>query len=138
MKVSDCKIINFPLVKDARGNLSIIEGNKHIPFETKRIFYLYDVPSGASRGGHSNKMTDQVIIALSGSFDVIVDDGFDRTPFFLNRPHYGLYIPSGLWREIDNFSSNSIALVLASTFFDENDYIRDYETFKKEALKAQE
>jgi dTDP-4-dehydrorhamnose 3,5-epimerase-like enzyme len=131
MDVTRCRIINFPKITDARGNLSVIEENSHIPFEIKRVYYLYDVPSGATRGGHAHKAMEQVVIALSGSFDVVLDNGFVRKSFLLNRPHYGLYIPPGIWRELENFSSNSIALVLVSTLYDEGDYIRDYETFKK-------
>ena len=138
MNLSSCKIINFPKVTDARGNLSFIEENKHIPFEIKRVFYLYDVPSGATRGGHAHKISEQVIIALSGSFEVILDDGDSRKSFFLNRPHYGLYVPPGIWRELENFSSNSIALTLTSTLFDEKDYVRDYEAFKKMARSKEE
>ncbi|AIY90181.1 hypothetical protein GACE_1137 [Geoglobus acetivorans] len=119
------------MVHDHRGNLTFIEENKHVPFEIKRIYYLYDVPSGAVRGGHAHIELHQLIIALSGSFDVIIDDGYQRKSFFLNRPHYGLYIPPGMWREIENFSSNSVALVLASELYDEEDYIRDYEKFRK-------
>lgn len=126
-----CKLINLPVVSDYRGNLTFIEENNHVPFEIRRVYYLYDVPSGATRGGHAHIELEQVIIALSGSFEVIVDDGYTRKTFFLNRPHYGLYIPPGIWRELANFSSNSVALVLASTFYDEKDYIRDYETFRK-------
>jgi len=131
MSMSKCRIIDFPKIAEARGNLSVIEENRQIPFEIKRVYYLYDVPSGATRGGHCHKIMEQVLIALSGSFDVVLDDGFTRKSFFLNRPHYGLYIPPGIWRELENFSSNSIALSLVSTLFDEGDYIRDYETFKK-------
>ena len=131
MSLSSCKIIDFPKVEDSRGNLLFIEENKHVPFDIKRVFYLCDVPSGATRGGHSNKFTEQVIIALSGSFEVKVDDGLSKKSFFLNRPHYGLYIPPAIWRELENFSSNSVALVLVSTFFDANEYIRDYGVFKK-------
>lgn len=131
MDINDCRIIDFPKITDARGNLSFIEENKHIPFPIKRVYYLYDVPSGATRGGHAHKKLHQMVIALSGSFDIIVDDGRDRKLFFLNRPHYGLHIPPGIWREIENFSSNSVALAIVSEIYDEKDYIRDYETFKK-------
>jgi glyoxylate utilization-related uncharacterized protein len=131
MSIAKCRLIPFPKVEDARGNLSFIEENKHVPFEIKRVYYLYDVPTGASRGGHSHRVMEQVVIALSGSFDVVLDDGYIRQSFFLNRPHYGLYIPPGVWREIENFSSNSVALSLVSTLYNEVDYIRDYETFKK-------
>ena len=131
VKIDQCRIINFPKIADARGNLSFIEGNNHIPFSIKRVYYLYDVPSGANRGGHAHKVLEQIIIALSGSFDVVLDDGQNGKLVFLNRPHYGLYVSPGVWREIENFSSNSVALVLASLFYDESDYIRDYEVFKK-------
>ena len=131
MKFDKVKIINFPQVAEARGNLSFIEENKHVPFPIKRVYYLYDVPSGATRGGHAHKTLSQIIIALSGSFDVVLDDGKEKKLFFLNRPHYGLFIPPGLWREIENFSSNSVALALASDFYNEMDYIRDYEVFRK-------
>lgn len=130
-RLDSCKIIEFPIVKDYRGNLTFIEENKHIPFQIRRIYYLYDVPTGATRGGHAHIKLEQVIIALSGSFEVILDDGYVKKTFFLNRPHYGLYIPPGIWRELKNFSSNSVALVLASELYEEKDYIRDYETFKQ-------
>jgi glyoxylate utilization-related uncharacterized protein len=123
--------VNFPKVTDYRGNLSFIEENRQIPFQVKRVYYLYDVPSGASRGGHAHKELEQVVIALSGSFDVILDDGANRRTFFLNRPHYGLYIPPGIWRELENFSSNSVALSLVSQIYDESDYLRDYDEFKR-------
>jgi len=123
--------VNFPKVSDYRGNLSFIEESRQIPFAIKRVYYLYDVPSGASRGGHAHKELEQIVIALSGSFDVILDDGDSRRTFFLNRPHYGLYIPSGIWRELENFSSNSVALSLVSQVYDELDYLREYEEFKR-------
>jgi len=137
VKIDQCRIINFPKNTEPRGNLSFIEGNKHISFPINRIYYLYDVPSGATRGGHAHITLTEVIIALSGSFDVILDDGAKKKRFFLNRPHYGLYVPSGLWRELENFSSNSVALALASEFYDEKDYIRDYEVFKKMATNGE-
>jgi dTDP-4-dehydrorhamnose 3,5-epimerase-like enzyme len=137
MDLTKCRIINFPKITDARGNLSFIEENKHVPFEIKRVFYLYDVPSGATRGGHAHKISEQVIIALSGSFEVILDDGDRRKSYFLNRPHYGLYVPPSIWREIEDFSSNSVALTLTSTLFDEKDYIRDYEIFKRMIRKGE-
>jgi len=124
-------LIYFPKINDSRGNLSFIEEQNQIPFQIKRVYYLYDVPSGATRGGHAHKALEQIIIALSGSFDVILDDGRNKQAYFLNRPHYGLYIPPGVWRELENFSSNSIALSLVSAPYEESDYIRDYETFKK-------
>jgi dTDP-4-dehydrorhamnose 3,5-epimerase-like enzyme len=135
MGTAKCRIIYFPKIQDARGNLSFIEQNRHVPFEIKRVYYLYDVPSGATRGGHAHKEAHQVIIALSGSFEVLLDYGNRKEKVFLNRPHYGLYILPGVWREMENFSSNSIALVLTSTFFDENDYIRDYKVFKREYVR---
>lgn len=131
MTLENCRIINFKKIAETRGNLSIIEEKKDIPFAIKRVYYLYDVPSGSTRGGHAHKKMEQIIIALSGSFDVIfIDDGIEKKRFFLNRPHYGLYIPPGVWRELENFSSNSIALSVSSTLFSEKDYIRDYTVFK--------
>lgn len=129
--VDDCKIIELPRVQDHRGNLSFVEGNEHIPFEIKRVYYLYDVPGGAERGGHAHKDLQQLIIAMSGSFDVIVDDGKNRKTFHLNRSYYGLLMPTMIWRELDNFSSGSVCLVLASEKFDEYDYIRDYNEYRK-------
>jgi dTDP-4-dehydrorhamnose 3,5-epimerase-like enzyme len=129
--LDQCKILNFPKVTDFRGNLSFIEENKHVPFQIKRVYYLYDVPSGATRGGHAHRQLQQMIIALSGSFDVIVDDGYQKRKFFLNRPQYGLYISSRVWREIENFSSNSVALALVSEVYDESDYVRAYGDFKR-------
>jgi dTDP-4-dehydrorhamnose 3,5-epimerase-like enzyme len=136
MDLTQCRIIEFPKITDARGNLSFIEESKHIPFEIQRVFYLYDVPSGATRGGHAHRTSEQLIIALSGSFEVILDDGDHTKSFLLNRPHCGLYIPPGIWRELQNFSSNSVVLTLTSTLFDEKDYIRDYEIFKRMARKG--
>jgi len=135
-RIDLCRIIEFPIVADYRGNLTFIEGSKHVPFEIRRVYYLYDVPTGATRGGHAHISLEQVIIALSGSFEVIIDDGYTRKNVFLNRPHYGLYIPPGIWRELINFSSNSVTLVLASTLYDEKDYVRDYKTFKKMVRKG--
>ena len=131
MNVSKCKIIDLPKISDRRGNLTFIEENRHIPFKIKRVYYLYDVPGGESRGGHAHKYLQQFIIAASGSFDVILDDGFERKRFHLNRSYYGLYVTPMIWRELNNFSSGSVCLVLASELYDENDYIRDYETFKR-------
>jgi dTDP-4-dehydrorhamnose 3,5-epimerase-like enzyme len=131
VKIDKCQIINFPQIAEPRGNLSFIEGNNHVPFPIKRVYYLYDVPSGATRGGHAHKTLFELMIALSGSFDVVLDDGKEKKLFFLNRPHYGLLITPGIWREIENFSSNSVALALASDFYFEKDYVRDYEVFKE-------
>lgn len=134
--MKDCRLINLPKIADVRGNLSVIEENNQVPFPIKRVFFLYDVPSGATRGGHALKVTEQVIIALSGSFDVVLDDGIIKKSFFLNRPHYGLYVHPGVWRELENFSSNSIALTLASAIFSEEDYVRNYKIFKKIVRKG--
>lgn len=129
--LTKCKIIDLPKISDTRGNLTFIEENKHIPFEIKRVYYIYDVPGGESRGGHAHKRLQQFIVAASGSFDVIVDDGIKRKRFNLNRAYYGLYIPPMIWRELNNFSSGAVCLVLASELYEEDDYIRDYETFKR-------
>ncbi len=132
MSIDQCHLITFPKITDPRGNLTFIEGNNHVPFEIKRIYYLYDVPGGADRGGHAHKQLQQVIIAMSGSFDVTLDDGNIKTKFHLNRSYYGLYIASMIWREMDNFSSGSVCLVLASTVYNEDDYYRDYKEFLKD------
>ena len=131
MSLSDVKIINLPKFLDARGNLSFAENYKQIPFEIKRTYWLYDVPGGECRGGHAYKENEEFIIALSGSFDVVLDDGKQRKVYPPNRSYYGLYVPKGLWREIENFSTNAFALEFGSTRYDVNDYIRDYDTFKK-------
>lgn len=123
------QIINLPKIEDQRGNLSFLEQEKHIPFNIKRTYWIYDVPGGETRGGHAYKEHQEFIIALSGSFDVIIDDGNERKVFRLNRSYYGLYIPKGLWRQMENFSTNSLALVLASTKYNKNDYINNYEEF---------
>jgi hypothetical protein len=130
MGLDKCKIIELPKIEDIRGNLTFIEANEHVPYDIKRVYYLYDVPGGEKRGGHAHKSLEQFIIAASGSFDVILDDGVDRKRYHLNRSYYGLYIPTMIWRELDNFSSGSVCVVLASEHFDEEDYIRDYNEFK--------
>ena len=122
-------LINLPKIFDPRGNLTFIEGQNHIPFDIKRAYWIYDVPGGETRGGHAFKEQDEFIVALSGSFDVEVDNGKEKTRFHLNRSYFGLHVPAGSWRSMDNFSTNSLALVLASTYFDANDYIRDYKVF---------
>jgi hypothetical protein len=127
--IEKCKIISLPKIADPRGNLTFIEGGEHIDFEIKRVFYLYDVPGGAERAGHALKLCHQFLIAMSGSFDVILDDGYERKRFHLNRSYYGLYIYPMIWREIDNFSSGSVCMALASTFYDASDYYRDYQEF---------
>ena len=131
MNVNTCQFIDLPKFLDARGNLSFAQNNTHIPFEIKRTYWLYDVPGGESRGGHAYRETEEFVIALSGSFDVIVDDGKEKKTFHLNRSYYGLYIPKGMWREMDNFSTNSFALEFASTNYNPEDYIRDYNEFLK-------
>ena len=125
------KIINLPKFLDVRGNLSFVEQENHIPFEIIRTYWLYDVPGGEARGGHAYKENQEFIVALSGSFDVILDDGIEKKKFTLNRSYYGLYVPKGLWREMDNFSTNSLAMILSSTGYDANDYVRDYDEFLK-------
>ncbi len=132
MTVEKCQLLELPKVEDNRGNLTFIEENRHVPFEIKRVYYLYDVPGGEARGGHAHKVHHEFIIAANGSFDVILDDGSSKERYHLNRSYYGLYVPSMVWRELDNFSSGSVCLVLASEYFDEEDYIRDYDVFAKE------
>ena len=129
--INDVKIIGLPKILDARGNLSFAENFKQIPFEIKRTYWLYDVPGGECRGGHAYRANEEFIIAISGSFDVVLDDGKDRKVFSLNRSYYGLYVPKGLWRDMENFSTNAFALEFASTHYDEGDYIYDYDLFKK-------
>lgn len=129
MNVDDVRIIELPKFLDARGNLSFAEQNTHIPFEIKRTYWIYDVPGGENRGGHAFRETEEFIVALSGSFDVVVDDGNVKKVFTLNRSYYGLYIPKGVWREINNFSTNSLALEFASTQYDPDDYIREYDDY---------
>lgn len=125
------KIINLPKFEDLRGNLSFVEEENHIPFKIERTYWIYDVPGGQVRGGHAFKEQREFIIALSGSFDVVVDDGSRKQAYFLNRSYYGLYVPCGLWRQMENFSTNSLAVVLTSTKYIESDYIRDYDEFLK-------
>jgi hypothetical protein len=127
--LESAKIINLPKFEDPRGNLSFIEEYKHIPFKIERIYWIYDVPGGQVRGGHAFKEQKELIVALSGSFDIVIDDGKEKQTFSLNRSYYGLYLPAGLWRQMENFSTNSLALVLSSTHYFENDYIRDYNDF---------
>lgn len=127
--IEECYTIDLPKINDPRGNLTFIESGKHIAFDIKRVFYLYDVPGGASRAGHALKSCQQFLIAMSGSFDVVLDDGYQKKRFHLNRSYYGLYICPMIWREIDNFSSGSVCMVLASTAYNEADYYRDYEDF---------
>lgn len=129
MSIEDCKIIELPKISDPRGNLSFIEGGIHIPFDIKRAYYLYDVPGGSDRGSHAHKNLHQFIVAMSGSFDVMLDDGKEQKRFHLNRSYYGLYVCPMMWRHLDNFSSGAVCMVLASEHYDEADYVRSYEEF---------
>ena len=129
MNIELCKIIELPKAKDSRGNLTFIEGSQHIPFDIARVYYLYDVPGGSERGGHAHKELHQLIIAISGSFDILLDDGLHKKHFHLNRSYSGLYICPMIWRVINNFSSGSVCLVLASNNYDELDYYRNYSDF---------
>jgi len=123
-------LIDLPKISDPRGNLSFIEGGRHIPFDIKRVYYIYDVPGGSDRGSHAHKKLHQFIVAMSGSFDVVLDDGEEKKRFHLNRSYYGLYVCPMMWRELDNFSSGAVCMVLASAHYDETDYIRDYSQFR--------
>lgn len=129
--IDQVKIIDLPKYEDPRGNLTFFEEDNHIPFKIERVYWIYDVPGGQIRGGHAFKKQKEFIIALSGSFDVVVDSGSEKKVFSLNRSYYGLYIPAGLWRQMENFSTNSLAMVVSSTTFSELDYIRDYNVFLK-------
>jgi dTDP-4-dehydrorhamnose 3,5-epimerase-like enzyme len=131
MPLQDCRIIDLPKITDVRGNLTFIEGMRHVPFPIERVYYLYDVPGGAERGGHAHKELHQLIVAMSGSFDVVLDDGREKKRYHLNRSYYGLYVCPMIWREIDNFSSGSVCMVLASNLYDEADYYRDYQDFQR-------
>lgn len=129
ISIDDCKLVSIPKILDQRGNLSFVENNNQIPFEIKRTYWIYDVPGGESRGGHAYKENEEFIIALSGAFDVTVDDGNQKKTYSLNRSYFGLYIPKGIWREITNFSTNSLALEFGSTLYNSSDYIREYSDF---------
>jgi len=136
MNLDNCKMIELPKITDPRGNLTFIETGRHLPFKIKRVYYLYDVPGGAKRAGHGHKTLEQLIVAMSGSFDVELDDGRRKKKYHLNRSYYGLYIPPMIWRSIDNFSSGSVCMVLASDFFKEPDYYRDYPEFLRAAKRS--
>jgi hypothetical protein len=127
--VDACHIVSLPKISDPRGNLTFIEGRNHIPFDIQRVYYLYDVPGGAERGGHAHRGLSQLIIAMSGSFDVVLDDGFEKKRYHLNRSYSGLYVCPMIWRELDNFSSGSVCMVLASNRYDESDYYRNYDEY---------
>jgi WxcM-like, C-terminal len=129
MGIEKCRLVDFPKISNPSGNLTFIEGGRHIPFEIQRVYYLYDVPGGAERGGHAHKALHQLIIAMSGSFDVLLDDGCQRKSYHMNRSYYGLYLCPMVWREINNFSSGAVCLALVSAPYDESDYIRDYDAF---------
>ncbi|WP_280154988.1 FdtA/QdtA family cupin domain-containing protein [Piscinibacter sp. XHJ-5] len=127
MSLAECRIVDLPKIADPRGNLTFIEGRRHVPFDIARVYYLYDVPGGSERGGHAHKALHQLIVAMSGSFDVVLDDGRGgKQRFHLNRSYHGLYVCPMIWRELDNFSSGSVCMVLASNVYDEADYYRDY------------
>jgi len=130
--IENCKIIELPKISDPRGNLTVIEGGDHTPFDIKRVYYLYDVPGGEQRGAHGHKKLQQLIVAMSGSFDVVLDDGVNKKSFYLNRSYYGLLVSPMMWREITNVSSGAVCMVLASEHYDENDYFRDYSKFIEE------
>ena len=134
---SDVELITLPRVHDPRGNLTFVEGGQHVPFDIQRVYYLYDVPGGETRGGHAHKDLQQLIIAASGSFDVVIDNGYERKRYTLNRPNVGLYVPRLFWRELENFSSGSVCLVMASLRYDEADYYREYQDFKQAVCAIQ-
>jgi hypothetical protein len=129
MSINDCTLNDLPRINDPRGNLTFIEGSRHIPFDIRRVYYLYDVPGGAERGGHAHKELHQLIIAISGSFDIHLDDGVSKKTIHMNRSYSGLYVCPMIWREIDNFTSGAVCMVLASDYYDELDYYRDYSQF---------
>lgn len=127
--ISQCRIVELPKIADVRGNLTFVESDRHIPFAIQRVYYLYDVPGGAERGGHAHKNLEQLIVAMSGSFDVVLDDGAEKKRFHLNRSYFGLYVCPLIWRELDNFSSGAVCLVLASNLYDPDDYYYDYREY---------
>src|SRR5580692_10876389 len=135
MDLNQCNIVNLPKITDPRGNLTFIEGGRHVPFKIQRVYYLYDTPGGAERGGHAHKALHQLIVAMSGSFDVVLDDGADKRRIHMNRSYSGLYVCPMIWRSIDNFSSGSVCMVLASHHYSEDDYIRDYPAYLATRLR---
>lgn len=134
--INDCRIIELPKISNRRGNVTPVEGCHHIPFDIARVYYLYDVPGGSMRGGHAHKELQQLLVAVMGTFNVVLDDGLNKKTIRLDRAYYGLYIPSMIWRELENFSSGGICLVLASLAYDESDYYRDYNDFLKVIKQA--
>ena len=133
--IDDCKIIDLPMIKNPKGNLTFIEAGRQIPFDIRRVYYLYDIPGGEERGGHAHRALHQLIVAMSGSFDIRLDDGRAKKTVHMNRSYYGLYICPMIWREIDNFSSGAVCMALASEFYDEADYYRDYDQFIRDVRK---
>ncbi len=131
MSIYDSRLIELPKIHDQRGNLTFIESSRHLPFDIKRVYYIYDVPGGAIRAAHGHKALHQLMIAISGSFDVTLDDGAEKKKYHLNRSYFGVYIPPMMWRDLDNFSSGAVCMVLASDYFDESDYYRNYDDFVK-------
>jgi dTDP-4-dehydrorhamnose 3,5-epimerase-like enzyme len=131
--IADCKLLELPVVHNPQGNLTFVEGKRHVPFQIERVYYMYDVPGGATRGGHAHRALEQLIVPMSGSFEVVVDDGSERKNITLNRSYVGLYVPPMIWRELVNFSSGSVCMVLASAYYDESDYYRDYDNFRAAA-----
>jgi len=129
MGIEQCRIIELPKISDPRGNLTFVEANRHIPFDIKRVYYLYDVPGGSVRAGHGHKQLQQLFIAMSGSFDLLIDDGHEKKKYHMNRSYYGLYVCPMIWRDLDNFSSGSVCMVFASDYYDESDYYREYQDF---------
>jgi len=133
--IDECKIVDLPMIKNPKGNLTFIEAGRQIPFDIRRVYYLYDIPGGEARGGHAHKALHQLIVAMSGSFDIHLDDGYAKKTVHMNRSYYGLYICPMIWREIDNFSSGAVCMVLASEYYDEADYYRDYDQFIRDVRK---
>jgi WxcM-like, C-terminal len=138
MSLDRCHLVTLPRIQDTRGNLTFIEGGNHVEFDIKRVYYLYDVPGGAERGGHAHHDLEQLFIAMSGSFDIVLDDGNLRQRFHMNRSYVGLFVPKMIWREIDNFSSGSVCMVLASERYEESDYFREYSDFQAAVRRGQE
>jgi len=136
MGINNCSVVDLPRINDPRGNLTFVESARHIPFDIRRVYYLYDVPGGTERGGHAHKALHQLIIAISGSFDIHLDDGYEKKTIHMNRSYYGLYVCPMIWREIDNFSSGAVCMVLASDYYDELDYYREYAEFISDVNKA--